>query len=501
MLGPLVPRSSGVLLHPTALPGHFGIGDLGPSAHAWIDALARAGQRWWQVLPLGPTGYRDSPYQSASTFAGNLNLISPELVAADSLACLGDSDGCVLPTSGPVHFSEVIPRKRRLVREAWKRFSASDGYANLRSAFDRFQSAEAAWLEDYVLFAAIKDHLGGKPWWEWPPPLAAHDETALKTIGAELQEEIGAHRFGQFLFFRQWKALRDHAAAKGIRIIGDLPIYVAEDSADVWGSPHLFQLGPDRRPTIVAGVPPDYFTASGQLWGNPIYNWDVHLRSDFAWWIDRVRAALKLFDVIRLDHFRGLESYWAVPAGSATAACGQWKPGPGAAILHALQEALGTMPIIAEDLGFITPPVEQLRAQFDLPGMRILQFAFGGAVESRFLPHNYDRTVVAYTGTHDNDTTAGWAGKLTAEERRAFADYVPLANNEPVEALIRLAWGSVADLAIAPLQDVLGLGTESRFNFPGTLEGNWTWRMAGSVLENLDWADRLRRLTEVYGRH
>lgn len=495
-----LPRSSGVLLHPTSLPGPFGIGDLGPRAHAWVDRLAQAGQAWWQVLPVGPTGYGDSPYQSPSTFAGNLNLISPELLGDGGLASPGDIDGCLLPDAGPIQYVDVIPRKRRLVRRAWERFSAGEGGASLRAEFAQFRSDAAGWLDDFALFMAAKDAYSGKPWWEWPASLAARQDAAVRDTGERLADEVDAHRFGQFLFFRQWAALRDHARRRGVRLIGDLPIYVAQDSADVWGHPELFLLDQDRRPRFVAGVPPDYFSETGQLWGNPIYDWDAHRKTGFRWWVDRLRAALKLFDLIRIDHFRGIEAFWAVPFGDPTATHGQWVPGPRADLLRALQNSLDDIPIIAEDLGFITPEVDALREQFGLPGMRILQFAFGGAVESRFLPHRYTPNMVVYTGTHDNDTTAGWAEKLTADERSQFARYAPASTREPVQTLIRLGWASVADLALAPLQDFLGLGSGARLNTPGTTTGNWGWRVTDGALSAPEWSDRLREWTVVYER-
>lgn len=493
-------RSSGVLLHPTSLPTPFGIGDLGPRSHAWVDTLARAGQGLWQMLPVGPTGYGDSPYQSPSTFAGNLNLVSPELLAAEGLAGPGDVDGCRLPPAGPVRYTDVIPRKWRLVRAAWERFRAGDGSAALRAAFQAFRAAEAGWLDEFARFHAIKDEYGGKPWWEWPAPLASHDARALVATGERLVDEIDAHRFGQFLFFRQWSALRHHARANGVRVIGDLPIYVAHDSADVWANPELFALSPDRVPLEVAGVPPDYFSTTGQLWGNPVYAWDAHRRTNFRWWVERMRGATKLFDVIRLDHFRGLEAYWAVPFGDPTAERGVWRKAPGAELLAALRADLGDLPVIAEDLGFITPEVDALRERFALPGMRILQFAFGGAVEPRFLPHRFSRDVVAYTGTHDNDTTAGWVEKLTPGERAELNRYAPGAATAPVAALLRLGWASVADLVLAPLQDLLNLGSEARLNTPGTTTGNWLWRANERDIDSADWVTHLRELTEVYER-
>ncbi|HJZ57418.1 MAG TPA: 4-alpha-glucanotransferase [Gemmataceae bacterium] len=493
-----IPRSAGVLLHPTSLPGPFGIGDLGPEAFAWVDALARAGQGWWQVLPVGPTGYGDSPYQAPSTFAGNPNLISPEWLERDQLLSAKDVAVCKLP-AGPADFQAVIPRKRELVRRAWERFKA-DGLAKMRAAFEAFRAAERWWLDEFALFQAIKSAHGELPWWEWPAPLTARDPAALAAVADALADEIDAERFGQFLFARQWAALREHAHNHGVRIIGDLPIYVARDSADVWADPDQFLLDTDRNPTVVAGVPPDYFSADGQHWGNPIYDWDAHRRTGFAWWIDRLRACLRVFDLVRLDHFRGLEAFWAVPFGDPTAQRGRWMPGPGAGLLTAVRTALGSVPIIAEDLGFITPEVDALRTSFGLPGMRILQFAFGGAVEGRFLPHRFTRDAVVYTGTHDNNTTGGWFNKLTDAERRNFVRYTPEADRNPVWSLIRLAWASVADLAVAPLQDLVELGSEARMNVPGTTTGNWRWRADTSATRQPEWVERLREMTEVYER-
>ncbi len=493
-----LPRSSGILLHPTSLPGPFGVGDLGPAAHAWVETLARAGQGWWQALPVGPTGYGDSPYQSPSTFAGNLNLVSPELLERDGLASPGDVSGCELP-DGPAHFQEVGPRKRRLVRRAWERFEAGDA-PGLRAEFRQW-CAGRDWLDDFALFLALKDEYAGKPWWGWPAPLARRDPKALRAAADELAEEVAAHRFGQFLFSRQWAALRDHCHTSGVKVIGDLPIYVALDSADVWANPAEFQLDADLNPTVVAGVPPDYFSKTGQLWGNPIYDWGAQKKTGFRWWVQRVRAATELFDLVRLDHFLGISAYWAVPFGDTTAQRGQWRPGPADALLAAIRGGLGRLPIIAEDLGAVTPEADALRERFGLPGMRVLQFAFGGAVESRFLPHSYPRNVVVYTGTHDNDTTRGWFEQLTAEERAAYFRYAPWAADDPVGALVRLAWASVGDLAVVPLQDLLGLGSGARLNTPGTAEGNWAWRASEEqVGEKAGWVGRLRELTEVYDR-
>ena len=489
-------RSAGVLLHPSSLPGPYGIGDLGPTAFEWIDVLASAGQTWWQILPLGPTGYADSPYQGLSSFAGNTNLLSPDLMVADHLAELTDLG--VSFADSIVDYAAVIPFKRQLARQAWERLPQAAPV--LRAEFDEFRQREAGWLEDFALFLALKDAHQGKAWSAWPPEYALRDPGALARAQRELREPINVHRFAQFLFFRQWQSLRDNARALRVGLIGDLPIFVAYDSADVWTHPELFQLDAGRRPTVVAGVPPDYFAATGQLWGNPLYDWDTLRQTGFAWWIDRLRAALRLVDVVRLDHFRGFQAYWEVPAGAATAVGGRWMPGPGDELLSALHKALGGLPLIAEDLGFITPEVDALRERFGLPGMRILQFAFGGAVERRFLPHNLARNVVAYTGTHDNDTTLGWYSGLTEGERSRLLRYVPGADLDASWSLIRLAWASVADCAIAPLQDVLRLDKTARMNRPGTTGGNWRWRFQeGQVAAEL--LDRLAEVTETYERN
>lgn len=499
MLDPAAnPRSSGVLLHVTSLPGPFGVGDLGPVAPRWIDTLVAAGQRWWQVLPVGPTGYGDSPYQSPSTFAGNPNLLSPELLARDGLASAADVAACELP-EGPVDYAAVIRAKRGLLATAFARFRAGDA-PGLREPFGQFCEREAAWLDDFALFAAVKEHFGGAPWWEWLRPLAFREPEALRATAGQLAGEIEAQRFAQFLFCRQWATVREHAAARGVRLLGDLPIYVAEDSADVWANPELFALGVDRRPTLVAGVPPDYFSETGQLWGNPVYDWGAHRRTGFRWWVARMRATLRRVDMVRVDHFRGVEAYWAVPAGEATAKNGTWVPGPGSELIEALRGALGEVPVVAEDLGFITPEVDALRERYRLPGMRVLQFAFGGAVESRFLPHRYTRDLFVTTGTHDNDTTRGWFDRLTPAERRAYEEYAPEASREPVWALVRLAWASVADLAFAPLQDLLRLGSAARLNTPGVASGNWRWRATAAQASDRAWVERLAELTRVYER-
>lgn len=491
-------RSSGVLLHVTSLPSSFGVGDLGPAAYRWIDTLATAGQRWWQVLPVSPTGYGDSPYQSPSTFAGNPNLINPETLTKDGLASPAEVAACELP-EGPVDYAAVIQAKRQLLTTAFSRFRAGDAIA-LRVPFQRFCEQQAEWLNDFALFAAIKDSFAGAPWWQWPKPLAQHEPNAVHVVAMKLADAIEAQRFAQFLFSQQWSALRKHAHMRGIRLLGDLPIYVAEDSADVWAHPDLFSLDANRRPLFVAGVPPDYFSATGQLWGNPVYDWNAHRRTAFRWWIARMQAALRLVDMVRIDHFRGIEAYWAVPASDSTAERGQWLPGPREELLDALRTALGNLPVVAEDLGFITAEVDSLRERFALPGMRVLQFAFGGAVESRFLPHRYTRDLFVTTGTHDNDTTRGWFDKLTPAEQRVYESYVPGAHRDPVWSLIRTAWASVADLAFTPLQDLLERGSDARLNTPGIASGNWHWRATEAEVNNTAWIERLREYTRVYER-
>ncbi len=491
-------RSSGVLLPVTSLPGPFGIGDLGPLALRWIETLAAAKQVWWQVLPVSPTGYGDSPYQSPSTFAGNLNLISPELLRPDNLASTKDNEACELP-AGQIDYTAVIQRKRHLITTAFERFQAGNA-TDLHDPFGHFCDQEATWLDDFALFIAIKDHFGGLPWWQWPEPLAFRDPKAIQDLKLELDREIQTQRFGQFLFFRQWAELREHAARRGVKLFGDLPIYVADDSADVWCHPDLFMLDAKRRPTHVAGVPPDYFSTTGQLWGNPLYNWEAHRQSGFRWWIDRMKAALKLFDQVRIDHFRGIEAFWAVPASETTAEGGRWLPGPRDELLGALVNSLGKLPVVAEDLGFITSGVDELRERFGLPGMRILQFAFGGAVEERFLPHRFTRDLLVTTGTHDNDTTRSWFESLTDEERQAFEAYVPGSSKEPVWSLIRTAWSSVATQAVTPLQDLLELGSLARLNTPGKASGNWRWRANLADVIDPTWLDRLTGFTRIYER-
>lgn len=490
-------RSAGILLHPTSLPGPYGIGDLGSAAYGWVEALVRAGQKWWQILPLGPTGYGDSPYQCFSAFAGNPNLISPDALVQEGLLHRDDLAGRNFPAER-VDYGAVIDFKDRLLNRAWTNFQGGAA-PHLRQSFEGFCQREAGWLEDFSLFMALKEAHGGKSWLEWDRTLVLREPEALDQARRALAGPAAAQRFRQFLFFRQWRDLKQFANDKGIRLIGDIPIFVAVDSADVWANPHLFQLDEQRRPRVVAGVPPDYFSATGQLWGNPLYDWQALKQAGYAWWIARCRSTLEQVDLIRLDHFRGFEAYWEIPAGQVTAEVGRWRKGPGEGLFVALRSALGGLPIIAEDLGLITPEVEALRDGLGLPGMRILQFAFGGATENRFLPHNYEHNTVVYTGTHDNDTTRGWYNTITESERHFIRRYLARDGSDIAWDLIRLAWASVADYAIVPLQDVLDLGPEARMNFPGKPAGNWTWRIPPDRL-TADVLDRLRDLTELYGR-
>lgn len=506
-------RAAGILLHPTSLPGPYGIGDLGPVAHGWVETLAGARQRWWQILPTGPTGYGDSPYACFSAFAGNPYLVSPDLLIEDGLLNHADLDGTDFDAAR-VDYGPVIDAKTRWLRLAWERFAAASNPV-LRSEFEKFSDAAAAWLDDYALFMALKESHDGASWLEWDALLRHRDAGALAGARARLRDTIDQHRFQQFLFFRQWHALREHAHQRGVRILGDVPIFVASDSADVWSHPEFFRLDADRRLTVVAGVPPDYFSATGQLWGNPLYDWRALGTDGYRWWIDRLRTTLELVDRVRIDHFRGFEAYWEVPAGRTTAEIGAWIPGPGAAFFEAVRSALGDLPILAEDLGVITPEVDALRERFGLPGMRVLQFAFGGEPTDRFLPHQYEHHTTVYTGTHDNDTTLSWYTLLPEKERAFLHRYLGRANAssdssahsrladpaavEFVWDLIRLAWSSVADTAIVPLQDVLGLGSEARLNIPAVAAGNWSWRVTPEQLVHPG-LERLRDWTELYAR-
>ncbi|MDQ1708132.1 MAG: 4-alpha-glucanotransferase [Pyrinomonadaceae bacterium] len=503
------PRASGVLLHPTSLPGPYGVGDLGPQAYAFIDFLAAAGQNIWQVLPLGPTGYGDSPYACYSAFAGNTLLISPDLLLSDGL--LVAADLAALPAFVPerVDFAASHDFKDSLLRRAFTVFKQTND-SELRSAFAEFCEREAAWLDDYALFRALKDAHEGVAWNEWEPALVRREPAALEAAASKLSDQVEAQKFYQFLFFRQWSALKAQCHRRGIKVVGDLPIFVAHDSADVWTNPDQFKLNDDGTPIVVAGVPPDYFSATGQLWGNPLYNWDRMRADGFKWWLRRVHATLQTVDIVRIDHFRGFAACWEIPGGDTTAERGRWVTAPGRELFTAIRAALGELPIIAEDLGVITPDVEALRDDFGFPGMRILQFGFSSDSKNMDLPHNYHKNVVVYTGTHDNDTAVGWCSSVAGagstrdakqiEREREFCfKYLGTDGDEIHWDFIRAALASVANTAVVPLQDVLGLGTEARMNLPNSTTGNWSWRVRAELL-TADTSVRLRELTEVYGR-
>jgi 4-alpha-glucanotransferase len=485
------PRSSGILLHPTCLPGRFGVGDLGPEAYRFIDFLHSAGHCIWQVLPLGPTGYGDSPYQCFSAFAGNPMLISPEKLVEHGYLPAADLLTSEVFPDEEVDFGRVIPFKTAMLRKAFTRFEPT-------ADFDDFCAGHGHWLEDYVRFLALKKANGGSAWTEW-------------TVQQADTEEIDAQRFWQYEFFRQWDELKRYCEERRIRVMGDMPIYVAHDSADVWSHPDLFALDGHGNAATVSGVPPDYFTADGQLWGNPVYRWDRLEETGYAWWIERFQAVFNTVDMVRLDHFRGFEAFWAVPATEKTAVNGKWVKGPGPKLFEVVQEKLGELPIVAENLGVITPEVEAIRHQFGFPGMSVLQFAFGTDPQApTFRPHNYPREVVAYTGTHDNDTTIGWWNSNAAidstrteedieREREFTKDYLATDGREINWTFIRTLLASVADTAIVPLQDVLGLGNDARMNLPGSTKRNWVWRFAPGVLTP-EIAQRLKKFVTLYER-
>ena len=490
-------RASGLLLHVTSLPSPYGIGDVGPGAVAWVDRLHQAGQRWWQALPLGPTGYGDSPYQPLSSFAGNGLLISPDWLIEDGLLRASDVAGHSLPGT-VVEYDAVVPFKHRLLETAWTNFN-NGARPDLVPAFEQFCHDQAHWLGDYALFRALKAQYKGAYYLDWPAELVQRTPAALARARRDLASQIAQVCFAQFLLFCQGARLKEHAQRKGVRLIGDLPFFVSPDSSDVWANPELFLLDEHHRPRVVAGVPPDYFSAQGQLWGNPIYDWDALRRTGYRWCIDRLRALLAHVDVIRLDHFRAFAAAWHIPAGAPTAQTGQWVAGAGADFFTAVQKELGGLPFIAEDLGVITPDVRALRDQFHLPGMRVLQFAFDGNSDNPYLPHNYISNTVVYTGTHDNPTTRGWYEDLLGPQRQNVWNYLkrPAGDSSEIAGeLIRLAWSSSAALAIAPLQDLLNLGPEARMNVPGRADGNWRWR----TTENMLSSPALRALRELTDR-
>lgn len=495
-------RASGILLHPTCLPSRFGIGDLGQSAYDFINFLERSGQKLWQVLPLGPTGLEHSPYiMNFSSFAGNPLLIDLDQLAEEGL--LNSANLTSLPSEGDpayarVDFSQVIPHKFKYLQQAFERFQPDAKY-------EQFCQEQAWWLDDYVLFIALFEANGNQAWNKWEADLARRVPAALEQAREQLHDRIQFHKFLQFKFFEQWAKLRAYANGKNIQIVGDISIYVCHNSADVWAAPDMFKLDSDTfDPAFMAGVPPDYFSATGQLWGNPVYDWEKLERTDFAWWVNRFKATLLYVDIVRIDHFRGFEAYWQVPGGETTAMNGEWIKGPDAKFFEVLNAAVGSLPVMAEDLGIITPEVELLRDRFNFPGMRILQFAFGGDAGNAYLPHHYVQNCVVYPGTHDNDTAIGWWNTTGDAEKHHVADYFGYSSPDQVQQInwefIRAALASVGDLAILPLQDVLGLDGRARMNDPRYNDGQWRWRFTDSALLSPDLSERLLRLTRMYSR-
>ncbi|MBI4083078.1 MAG: 4-alpha-glucanotransferase [Candidatus Lambdaproteobacteria bacterium] len=500
-------RTAGLLLHPTSLPGPHGTGDLGREAYRFADFLAAAGLRWWQMLPVHPPGAANSPYDAQSAFAG-----SPWLIGLDLLAEAGwlDAEALAAPPEwrkGPARFAASRRFREVRLRRAFARFERAGG--PLRREVERFHDRHGSWLDDYVTFQALKRVHGTGPWMRWPRELRRREPAALGEVRRELAAEIRYHTFLQFVFDRQWRALQRYCHERGIGLMGDVPLFVSHDCADVWAHPELFHMDRQGRLPVVAGVPPDAFNDQGQRWGNPLFRWDVHAATGFAWWSERLRLALERFDAIRLDHFIGFTRYWEVPGSAKTARAGRFRPGPGAALFEQLRERLGPLPLIAEDLGIVTPEVTALRERLGFPGMVVLQFAFGGDPrENPYLPHHHQRHSVVYTGTHDNDTLVGWfressrAARSPADRRpeiRAARRYVVPERGGMHWAFIRLAWSSVANLAIIPAQDLLGLGSEARMNRPGLARGNWSWRLAPRALTRA-LATRVGRLSVIYGR-
>jgi 4-alpha-glucanotransferase len=491
-------RSSGIILHPISLPGPFGSGDLGASAYHFVDWLSTAGQSLWQMLPIGPSGLANSPYMSLSAFAGNHLLI--DLIDLVSNGWLDKNELYITQSFQPhrVDYKEVTPFRIDKIQKAAKRFFE----LNVPEDIERFESfclAEKAWLDDYALFAALNMKYANDDWTSWGNNFSKKDSSASARLTEELREHVNFHKFVQWCFSQQWSKLKKYANDKGIKLVGDIPIFVSHHSADVWTHPDLFYLNENGNPSVVAGVPPDYFSEYGQRWGNPLYRWDIMKENKYQWWVNRFERLFKFFDILRIDHFRGFESYWEIPEDEETAMNGRWKRGPGIEFFKTIQQKIGSLPIIAEDLGIITPAVMELREKTRFPGMKILQFAFSDGVDNFYLPHNFENNTVVYTGTHDNDTTIGWYKKATEHERDFVRRYCKTDGHEINWDLIKLALQSIADLAIIPFQDVIGLGSEGRMNFPGTIENNWEWRFSWDQVGPMP-ANRLYELTALYGR-
>jgi 4-alpha-glucanotransferase len=492
-------RSSGILLHPTSLPGVDGMGDLGPDAYRWIDFLHKTGCGLWQILPLGPTGYGDSPYQCFSAFAGNPLLISSTILLDEGLLTPEDLADRPVFSSGHVDFGPVIQWKYSLLNKAYQHFIDKATPSRLEK-LDEFKDQQKGWLENYAQFMTLKDAQGGKPWYEWPVGLRSRRSAAYDQAIIQKRDTIEKYIFYQFVFDEQWQRLKIYAHSKGIKIIGDIPIFISYDSSDAWANPDLFTMDAEGRLTTVAGVPPDYFSPTGQLWGNPLYRWDAHKNTGYAWWIERFKKTLDLVDIIRLDHFRGFAGYWEIPAGMPTAEIGKWQPGPAESFFDSIQEAMGELPIIAEDLGEITPDVVILRDRYRFPGMKIFQFGFSTDADDPFLPHNYPSNCVAYTGTHDNDTAIGWYATAPEKEKDFFRRYLARDDRDIAWDMIRAIWSSVATYALAPLQDFLRLDNAARMNYPGKPSGNWGWRFTPDTLSD-DLAYQIQEMNRLYSRN
>ena len=493
-------RSSGILLHPTSLPGKYGIGSLGKEAYKFVDFLKKSNQKLWQIFPLGPTGYGDSPYQCFSSFAGNPYLIDFDLLIEQNLLTEEDlKDVNFGGNEEYIDYGAIYNQKYPLLRKAYENFKAN-GNKELKEKLETFKTENSSWLDDYSLYISLKNFFNGLPWNEWEDDIRTRKEAAINKYKAELANEIEYHNFIQFLFFTQWNNVKKYANDNGIKIIGDIPIFVAVDSSDAWANPEIFLFDPELKPVKVAGVPPDYFSATGQLWGNPLYDWDKLKELNYKWWVDRVKANLSTCDIIRIDHFRGFDEYWAVPYGDKTAENGTWCPGPRTDLFNTIKNELGELPIIAEDLGTMTQGVIDLREATGFPGMKILGFAFDSKEENDYLPHTYTKNCVVYTGTHDNDTLIGWFTKANEDDKQFARNYLnSRSDNEIHWDAIRGAWSSVASMAIAPIQDFLGLGSEARINTPGVASGNWQWRLKDGVLTD-ELAERIAKLTKVYSR-
>lgn len=494
-------RSAGILLHPTSLPSKFGIGDLGNDAYKFVDFLSKAKQKLWQILPLGPTSFGDSPYQCLSAFAGNPLLISFEKIVEDKICSEKILYDVPDFPEDKVNYGDVIDYKFEILQTIYEEFKATKN-KELEKSFLDFCENEKSWLEDYALFVALKDYHEGKPWNEWEKEISQRKDTAVKHFKVFLKDEIEFHKFIQFLFFKQWLELKSFANSKGIQIIGDLPIFVAFDSADVWVNRHLFEVSEDGRALFIAGVPPDYFSPTGQRWGNPHYKWELMEKDDYKWWRERISSLLKMTDIIRIDHFRGFYNYWKIPGDAPTAEKGEWVLGPGEKFFSTLEKYFGKLPIIAEDLGILVPEVYELRDKFGFPGMKILQFAFGTNGEKKFLPHNFVRNCVVYTGSHDNDTTLGWWNSIQndgTDTKEFFLDYTGSNGEDICKDIIRLAYSSIADIVIIPLQDFLRLGSATRMNFPGKPDGNWSWRFRWNQI-NDGLIEEIKRFVDIFER-